>query len=383
MIIEKMELYKVPPRWVFLKITTKSGYTGWGEPLVEGKADSVIAAVKDMEPHLIGRDAHQIEDIFQTLSKGGFYRGGIILMSAISGIEQALWDIKGKYYNAPVYQLLGGAVRDKMRIYAWVGGDVPEETAQQAAERVAHGFSAIKMNLSGQLDWHVNEKKIREIKNTVRCVRETIGEENDMGIDFHGRVHKNMAKRLLRELEEYSPMFVEEALLPEHSGMYPALAMNTTIPLAAGERLVGRKEFKDVIHDGGLDILQPDLSHAGGILETKKIAAWAEASDMAIALHAPLGPIAFAAALQFDFCTYNALIQETSMGIHYHAGNVDLLTYVQNKSDFEAVSGFIRRNEKPGLGIDIDESIVTELAKAGHRWKNPIWRSEDGTFTEW
>jgi galactonate dehydratase len=270
-----------------------------------------------------------------------------------------------------------------MRIYAWVGGDVPEETARQAAERMAHGFSAVKMNLSGQLDWHVHEQKIKEIKASVRQVRAAIGDANDLAIDFHGRVHKNMAKRLVREMEEFAPMFLEEALLPEHSDLYGALAMNTHIPLAAGERLVGRREFKPLIVDGGLDILQPDLSHVGGILEAKKIAAWAETSDMAVALHAPLGPIAFAAALQFDFCTHNALIQETSMGIHYHAGDIDLLTYVLNKSDFKVISGFIHRNDKPGLGVEIDEAAVTELSKTGHDWKNPVWRNEDGSFTEW
>ncbi|MDR1709892.1 MAG: galactonate dehydratase [Candidatus Accumulibacter sp.] len=383
MIIEKLDLYKLPPRWVFLKITTRSGYTGWGEPLVEGKADSVMAAVRDMQAFLIGRDAGRIEDIFQTLSKGGFYRGGVIMMSAISGIEQALWDIKGKHYGAPVHQLLGGAVRDRMRIYAWVGGDVPEETARQAAERMEHGFTAVKMNLSGQLDWHVSERKIKEIKAAVGQVRAAIGDANDLAIDFHGRVHKNMAKRLVREMEEFAPMFLEEALLPEHSDQYAALARYTHTPLAAGERLVGRREFKPLIADGGLDILQPDLSHVGGIWEAKKIAAWAEASDMAVALHAPLGPIAFAAALQFDFCTHNALIQETSMGIHYHGGDIDLLTYVANKDDFKTVSGYIRRNEKPGLGVEIDEAAVAELSKTGHDWKNPVWRNEDGSFTEW
>ena len=383
MIIEKIDLYKVPPRWVFLKITTKSGYTGWGEPIVEGKADAVIATVKDMEQLLIGRDANQIEDIFQVLSKGGFYRGGIILMSAISGIEQALWDLKGKYFNAPVYQFLGGAVREKMRIYSWVGSDTPDGVAQQAIKRINEGFSAVKMNLSGQLDRHVNDKTIKVLKSMVKEVRDAIGEENDLAVDFHGRIHKNMAKRLIREIEEFSPMFIEEPLLPEHSDLYRTLSTMTHIPMAAGERLVGRKEFKELIHEGSLDILQPDLSHVGGIWEAKKIAAWAETSDMVIALHCPLGPIAFAAALQFDFCTHNVLIQETSMGIHYHDNKFDLLTCVANKSDFTLYSGFIHRNDKPGLGVDIDETVVKELTKIGHEWKNPVWRSADGSFVEW
>jgi galactonate dehydratase len=383
MIIDKIELFKVPPRWLFVKISTKSGITGWGEPVVEGKSDSVYAIVKEMEPYLLGRNAHQIEDIFQVLSKGGFYRGGILLMSAISGIEQALWDIKGKTLGVPVYELMGGFVRDKMRIYAWIGGDTPENLFQQAKERIEAGFTAVKMNVAGQLEVQPNLKKIKEIKKNIGIVRETIGNENDMAIDFHGRVHKNLSKRLMKELEEFSPMFYEEPLTPEHSDSFGQLSGVTTIPLAAGERLAGRTAFKDLIYHGFLDILQPDISHVGGIMEAKKIAAWAEASDMMMALHCPLGPIAFSAALQFDFCTPNALIQETSMGIHYNKGSIDLLSYVLNKDDFKVEGGFIKRSDKPGLGVEIDEYAVKEMAKVGHNWKNPVWRNMDGSFSEW
>ena len=383
MIIEKLDLFKVPPRWLFLKITTKSGYTGWGEPIVEGKVDTLVAAIKEMEPLLIGRDANQIEDIFQVLCKGSFYRGGIILMSAISGIDQALWDLKGKYLGVPVYQLLGGSVRDKMRIYSWIGGDTAEDVAIHAKKRIDNGFTAVKMNLSGQLDFSINPEKIKELKKNVREVREAIGDENDLAIDFHGRIHKSMTKRLLRELEEFSPMFYEEPLLPEHSDAYKQLSTMTVVPLAAGERLVGRKEFKDIIFNGSLDIIQPDLSHVGGIWEAKKIAAWAETSGILIALHCPLGPISFASALQFDFCTHNVLIQETSLGIHYNTEDIDLLTYISNKQDFEIEKGYVHRNNKPGLGIEIDEKILLELEKAGQNWRNPVWRNTDGSFTEW
>jgi galactonate dehydratase len=383
MIIDKIELFKVPPRWLFLKITTKSGITGWGEPIVEGRADSVVAIVKEMEPYLLGRNAHQIEDIFQLLSKGGFYRGGILLMSAISGIEQALWDIKGKAVGVPVYELMGGSVRDRMRIYAWIGGDTPDHLFQQSKQRIESGFTAVKMNVAGQLEVQLNLKKIKEIKKNIGIVRETIGDGNDLAIDFHGRVHKNMAKRLMKELEEFSPMFYEEPLTPEHSDSFRQLCEVTCIPIAAGERLTGRAEFKDLIYHGHLDILQPDISHVGGIMEAKKIAAWAEASDMMMALHCPLGPIAFSAALQFDFSTPNAVIQETSMGIHYNEGSIDLLSYVLNKDDFKVEEGFIKRNNKPGLGVEIDEYAVHEMSKVSHNWKNPIWRNSDGSFSEW
>lgn len=383
MLIEKIDIYKLPPRWVFIKITTKSGITGWGEPSLEGKSDTIIAAVKDLIPFLIGKDAGQIEHLFQIMTKGGFYRGGVILMSAISGIEQALWDIKGKALGVPVYQLLGGAVRDKMRIYSWVGGDTSEQLALGAKEKIDKGFTAIKMNLCGQLDFQVSLKKVKEIKRNIQKVRETIGDENDFAIDFHGRVHKNMAKRFMRELEEFAPMFYEEPLLPELSFYFEKLSTVTTIPLAAGERLVGRDQFKDIIYKSSLDILQPDLSHVGGIWEAKKIAAWAEASGILMAPHCPLGPVGFAAALQFDFCTPNVLIQETSLGIHYNRGEIDLLSYITNKADFEIQSGFIHKTNKPGLGIEMDEKFIEEMSRIKHNWTNPIWKNSDGSFSEW
>jgi galactonate dehydratase len=383
MIIEKIDIYKVPPRWVFIRLTTKSGITGWGEPAVEGKSDSVVAAVKDFAPLLIGKDARQIEDLFQVLTKGGFYRGGIIMMSAISGIEQALWDIKGKSLGVPVYQLLGGAVRDKMRIYSWIGGDNSEELAFGAQRRIDNGFTAVKMNVSGQLDFHVSLKKIKEIKKNIQKVRETIGQGNDFAIDFHGRVPKNMVKRFMQELEEFSPMFYEEPVLPEFSFYLNQLSSSTSIPLAGGERLVGRTQFRDIIYHGSLDVLQPDLSHAGGIWEVKKIAASAETSGILIAPHCPLGPVSFAAALQFDFCTHNVLIQETSLGIHYNTAEVDLLSYISNKEDFKIESGFIYRTDKPGLGIEMNEEIILEMSKIKHNWSNPVWRNSDGSFTEW
>jgi len=294
-----------------------------------------------------------------------------------------LCDIKGKSLGVPVYQLLGGPVRDKMRIYSWIGGDNSEELAFGARQRIDNGFTAVKMNVSGQLDSHVSLKKLKEIKKNIQKVRETIGEENDFAIDFHGRVPKSMAKRLMQELEEFSPMFYEEPVLPEFSFYFDRLSSATSIPLAGGERLVGRSQFRDIIYHSSLDVLQPDLSHAGGIWEVKKIAASAEMSGILMAPHCPLGPVSFAAALQFDFCTHNVLIQETSLGIHYNTGEIDLLSYLSNKEDFKIESGFIHRTDKPGLGIEMDEDIIMEMSKIKHNWSNPVWRNSDGSFTEW
>lgn len=384
MIIEKFTLYKVPPRWVFLKITTKSGIEGWGEPLVEGRADTVIAAVKELEKYLIGKKAGDIEDIFQMLYRGGFYRGGPILMSAISGIEQALWDIKGKALGVPVYELLGGRVRDKIRIYTWIGGDSPMEVVEGALQRLKQGYDAVKMNGCGPMNWIGTIKEVNEVKNRMKELREIFGEGLDIGIDFHGRIHKPVLKRLVREMEPYQPMFFEEPVLPEQNELLKSLSQFTSIPIATGERMYTRWDFKQILSDGSVDIIQPDLSHAGGLWETKKIAAMAEAYDVAVALHCPLGPIAFSAALQFDMCTPNAIIQESSMGIHYNReGGCDLLDYIVNKEDYAISGGFIRCNDKPGLGVEIDEQVVKEMAVKGHDWHNPVWRTDDGVIAEW
>jgi len=380
--IKKLELFKVPPRWLFLKITTDNGIEGWGEPVVEGRADTVKAAVEEMEEYIIGRDARQIEDIWQVLYRGGFYRGGPVLMSAISGIDQALWDIKGKALGVPVYELLGGAVRDRMRIYGWIGGDKPSQVVDAAKKRIDTGFRAVKMNACPDMEWIDTPRKVEEAVAVIASVREAIGFEHGLGIDFHGRVHKGMAKRFMQELDSLKPMFIEEPVLSEHKEAFAALARYTSAPIATGERMFSRWDFKQLFEQGAVDIIQPDLSHAGGISEVKKIAAMAEAYDIALAPHCPLGPISFAAALQVDFNCINAIIQETSMGIHYNE-TADLLDYVKDPGVFAVKDGYIERSNLPGLGVEIDEEKVRERARIGHNWKNPVWRNADGSVTEW
>ncbi|HHW31766.1 MAG TPA: galactonate dehydratase [Clostridiaceae bacterium] len=380
--IKTMELFKVPPRWLFLKITTESGLVGWGEPIVEGKADTVAAAVEEMKEYVIGRNANDIEDIWQVLYRGAFYRGGPILCSAISGIEQALWDIKGKYLNVPVYELLGGSVRDKVRVYCWIGGDRPSNVAEAAKEKLSQGYTAIKMNATEEVAWIDNFKKVQEVLDRVGAIRDEVGYGLDIAVDFHGRVHKAMARVLMKELEPYKLMFVEEPVLTENEEVFAELRRHTCIPIATGERNYTRWGFKNMLHAGGVDIIQPDLSHAGGILEVKKIAAMAEAYDVAVAPHCPLGPIALAACLQLDFCTPNAFIQEQSLEIHYNQG-ADLLDYLEDPGVFEYKQGYVSKLMKPGLGITVNEEKVKEMAKIGHNWKNPVWRTFDGVVAEW
>lgn len=380
--ITDFKLYQIPPRWLFLKIETDEGISGWGEPVVEGRAHTVSTGVTELMDYLIGKDPRNIEDHFQVLYRGGFYRGGPILMSAISGIEQALWDIKGKYYNMPVYEMLGGAARDNIRVYSWIGGDRPQEVGATAKEKADAGFTAIKMNGTEEMDYIDSYSKVDAAVERVAAIRETVGNDFGIGIDFHGRVHKAMAKILVKELEPYRPMFIEEPVLVENIEAFQKIANHTATPIAAGERNYTRWGFKKMLTDGVVDIIQPDLSHSGGILEGKKIAAMAETFDVAVAPHAPLGPINLAASLQLDACTPNCIIQEQSLGIHYNQGS-DLLDYLQNPQIFEYADGTVKIPKGVGLGVEIDEARVIEAAKVSHQWKNPIWRNKDGTFAEW
>ncbi len=380
--IHSYELFQVPPRWLFLKIETDQGIVGWGEPVIEGRAHTVKACVEELMEYLIGKDPLRIEDHWSMLYRSGFYRGGPILMSAISGIDQALWDIKGKYFNAPVYQLLGGACRDSMKVYSWIGGDRPSDVGQAAKEVVDAGFTALKMNATEELQYIDSYEKIDQALERIAAVRESVGQYVGIGIDFHGRVHKPMAKILAKELEQFRPMFIEEPVLSQNNEALREIANHTTIPIATGERMFSRWDFKSVLSDGYVDIIQPDLSHAGGITECKKIATMAEAYDVALAPHCPLGPIALAACLHVDATSHNAFIQEQSLGIHYNQGS-DLLDYVKDKSVFDYKDGYVAIPQLPGLGIEIDEDFVRKQSQIGHNWKNPIWRHVDGSIAEW
>lgn len=380
--ITKLETFIVPPRWLFLKIETDEGIVGWGEPVIEGRARTVEAAVHELSDYLIGKDPLRIEDHWQVMYRAGFYRGGPILMSAIAGIDQALWDIKGKYFNAPVYQLMGGACRDSIRVYSWIGGDRPSDVGQAAKEAKEAGFTAVKMNATEELQFVDTYSKIDQVLERIAAVREAGGEDFGIGIDFHGRVHKPMAKILAKELEAYRPMFIEEPVLPENNEALRDIANHTHIPIATGERMFSRWDFKTLLADGYVDIIQPDLSHAGGITECKKIFAMAEAYDVAVAPHCPLGPIALASCLQVDASSYNAFIQEQSLGIHYNQGS-DLMDYLIDRTVFEYKVGMVQIPQGPGLGIQINEEHVRKMSEEGHNWKNPVWRHKDGSVAEW
>ena len=380
--ITKLTTYIVPPRWLFLKIDTDEGFFGWGEPVVEGRAHSVATAVDELADYLVGQDPLQIEKHWQAMYRGAFYRGGPILMSAIAGVDQALWDIKGKFHNAPVHQLLGGQVRNRIKVYAWVGGDRPADIVQSAQQAIADGFSATKMNLTEELQVVDHLHKIDAAVERIASLREAVGNKLDIAVDFHGRVHAPMAKLLIKAIEPYSPLFIEEPVLSEQLETMAQLRRSTHIPIATGERLYSRFDYKQLFTLGAADIIQPDLSHAGGITECKKIAAMAESWDLALAPHCPLGPIALAACLQVDAVSQNAFIQEQSQGIHYNQSN-DLTNYLRNPEVLHFTDGYVDIPQGSGLGVDVNEDYVIERSKEGHRWHNPLWQHPDGSIAEW
>ena len=380
--IDAVETFLVPPRWLFLKVSTDHGVVGWGEPVVEGRAQTVKTMIDELTPLLVGIDPLRIEDTWQLLWRSGFYRGGAILASAVAGIDQALWDIAGKVYGTPIYNLLGGPVRERVRSYSWVEGASLEELHDRIVEQIEMGYDAIKLMASGSMTPIADPSTIDAVVARAQCTRNALGPSRDFGMDFHGRITPANSKRLLSLLEETRPMFIEEPTVPElAAGHLRDLVSSTTIPLAMGERQFSRWEFRPLL-EAGLAVVQPDVSHAGGISETRRIAALAEVYGATIAPHCPLGPIALAASLQIDFASPNFLIQEQSGGMTYN-GDWGVLDYLVDTTVLTPRNGHIDRLLEPGLGIEIDETAVRQASEIGHDWHPPIWRHDDGSLAEW
>lgn len=381
--ITKLELIKVKPRWMFLKMYTDKDIVGLGEPILEGHTNAIEAVVKEYEEYLIGKDPMMIEHHLQAMYRGGFYRGGPMMLSAISGIEQAMWDIKGKYYNCPVYEMLGGKCRDRIRMYthikrAGVAGEFPiDEMLNIADQRLKDGYTALKYSIIPPI------KTIDSPENTAKHierfakVRERIGNGVDLAIDFHGRVSPAMANILIEQLKPYNPMFIEEPCLPENVDCMRDIACKTTIPIAAGERLFGKWEYRQFIEKRAVSIIQPDLCHVGGIFEGRKLAAMMEMYYGSVAPHNPLGPISLAACLQLDACTPNFLVQE-------HPGNPDYsdlgVGYITEP--FVIKNGYIDVPTKPGLGVELDEKALADKLYDG-AWTTPRLYHEDGSVADW
>jgi galactonate dehydratase len=377
--ITAVETFMVPPGWTFVRVQTSEGIVGWGESGADLHAPAVVGAIEQLAEALIGKPAGMIEDHWQLMMKGGFYRGGPILCSAVAALDEALWDIAGKRFGVPVYELLGGRVRDRMRVYGWAGDnmDSPDELRAIASGLVSKGFDAMKTCLSIQ-PGYLSSREIDVIIESASAVRDTIGPDRDFGIDFHGRCQRPVARMLLAELEPFRPFFAEEALLPEYSADFGELARATSIPIATGERLFSRWDVRPVIGTG-ISILQPDVSQAGGISEMRRICAQAETYDVRIAPHHAIGPIALAASLQLCFTTPNMLVQERD--VDWWGGLFE--RYVENPEIFAIDSGHVAPPPGPGLGIIVNEAAVRE-----HATREPVRRLErnrqrDGSFAEW
>ncbi len=303
-------------------------------------------------------------------------------MSALAGVDIALCDLMARRLQVPLYQLLGGKARQKVKVYAWIGGDRPRDVKEAALERHAQGFRAIKMNATEDVDWLDSPRALATSVERLKTVKE-LG--MDAGLDFHGRLHKPMAKQLAKALEPHQPLFIEEPLLSEHSEGIKQLSLLTSMPIALGERLYSRWDVKRFLHDASVDILQPDISHCGGISELCRIASMAEAYDVAIAPHCPLGPIALAACMQFAMATPNFAIQEMSLGIHYNveAGEYDINNYVKDKIVWDVKEGYVDGLHGVGLGIEVDEEEVREVAKTAPPWPPKGFTGPDGGIREW
>jgi galactonate dehydratase len=370
--ITKLEIIHVRPRFTFLLVHTDEGLVGYGESIVEGRSRTVEMAVKELEPVLIGQDPRRIEHLWQVMYRGTFYRGGPVLTSAISGIEQALWDILGKSLGVPVYQLLGGAVRDRIKLYAHCAGETPEEAYNEAKALVSKGFTMLKTGIPGAAKLIETPQFLAKQVERIEAIRDAIGMECDLAIDFHGKVNPNVSITLIKALESTQPMFIEEPCLPENVDVLARIAASTNIPIATGERLFTKWGFKEVLEKQAASVIQPDLAHCGGIMEGKKIAAMAEVYYAAFAPHNPLGPINLAASLQLGANVPNFLAQE-----HRTLGEGFL------KKPFEMKNGYIELPLGPGLGIELDMDAIDEIRYLGD-WDTPRWYHEDdGSFADW
>jgi galactonate dehydratase len=380
--ITALKTYLVAPRWLFLKVETDEGISGWGEPVLEGHAETLATKIAEFADFVVGQDPRRIEDIWQMIYRNGCYRGGPVLMSALSGIDMALWDIKGRALGVPVHQLLGGPVRDRIRSYCWIGGDRPANLIDGAKAMRDRGYDAVKFNICEELQIVDTYAKVDGIIRRLFDLRAAVGDTMDLAFDFHGRVHAPMARVLLKELEPLRPIFVEDAVVSAMVETMADLARATSIPLCIGERLHSRYDFRRVFELRAAQVINPDTAHVGGISEMVRIGHWAEAYDVALAPHCPLGPIALAACLQVDAVCHNAFIQEQSLGIHYNQGG-DLADYLLPGQGFALEAGHLAIPQGPGLGIEVNEARVIEAAATGHRWRAPLWRHKDGSIAEW
>ena len=368
--IMEVEPIALQPRWLFVKITTDTGIVGWGECLGD-RAETIARAVKELRRYLIGKNPMETERHWQAMYRMPFWRGGPVLNAAISGVDIALWDIRGKVLDAPVWELLGGKCRDKVRLYRGIGGNTPDALVNSARKAVDDGFSAVKWcPVSEGVPPLTGRKGPEDAAAQVEAVRDEFGADLDILLDFHGRLSPALGIVYAKAVEPFNPFFIEEPVLPEQSDAIPRIAAMTHVPIATGERLFTKFGFKSVIANGGVAMIQPDLCICGGLTEGKKIAAMAEAYQIGLGPHNPYGPVNSAASLHLDVCSPNFVIQEfVSLG-------EGIFTEPLKHQD-----GYLLIPDSPGLGIEVDESAVR--ARPYVPVDTPLLTDEDGSIVDW
>ncbi len=370
--------------WVFVKVETDEGIIGWGEASVEWKTRSVAACIEDLKPFIIGLDPTNIEHLYQVMTRHPYFHGGVVHLSAISGIEIACWDIFGKSLNVPVFKLLGGKVRQKIRMYDHLGGGQMDslynsihdarDMVEKAIRSKEEGYTALKVLVVPRTEPLEGFKVLQHAASLMESIRNAVGEEMDIMVDFHGRTTPDMAIQYAKVLAPYRPFFLEEPCLPENVLGMVKIAKSVDIPIATGERLYTRFQFRELLENGACAIVQPDICHCGGLWEARKIAALAETYYVGIAPHNPMGPIATAAAIHFAVSTPNWLIQESIRSdVPWRNDVVENPIIVQN--------GYVNPMERPGLGIEVNEQ---EAAK--HPFQQEVlarYWYDDGSVADW
>ncbi|GIF63490.1 galactonate dehydratase [Asanoa ishikariensis] len=380
--ITTVETFVLGERQVLVRVGTDEGLVGWGDASLEHRPGTVAAAVHELSGHLVGEDPLPVTAHWQRLTRGGFYRGGAVLSSAVAGLDMALWDLRGRFFDAPVHVLLGGPCRDRVRLYTHAWG-TPERTGnpERARTLVKNGYTLVKASVAGPVGFLDSPAMTARFADDLAALREAIGDAADFGIDLHGRVSVHQARRLADAVAHTAPAFLEEPLRPEHSRLIGQLTAGTSVPIATGERLFGREEFVPVL-EAGIAIAQPDPAHAGGITEVFRIATMAESYDVQLAPHCPLGPVALAACVQLDLAVPNFFAQEHVIDLN--AATSPDLAILRNPEVLVAVDGHLPRLTGPGLGIEVDEDRVRAAAgEPGIPVGNPQWRYRDGGFAEW
>lgn len=373
--------------WIFVKVETdEDGLYGWGEATLEWKTRAVVGAVEDLAPLLVGRDPRDIEQAVRVMHKHGFWRMGVIGTTAISGIEVALWDILGKELGVPVWRLLGGKTRDRVPVYTHLGlGDMravyetmqEDDLVEAALAVIDKGYRAVKVVFIPYTHYTTHPRSVNHVAKLMQALRQAVGDDIDIMVDFHGRpASVAAALDYIRAIAPGRPLFAEEPVPPTDPALMRAVTEQSPVPIATGERLIGRVEFEPLFRLHALHIAQPDIAHTGGLAEARKIAAAAETAGVGIAPHNPLGPLAGVAALHFDIATPNFVIQEEM------TGSVPWYAEVA-ATPIRMVDGAWQIPEAPGLGVEVNEAVAAKHPFAQEVFHTGHAVLDDGTVVDW